>query len=394
MLSPEATREQRIRGLARRESGRVFLLGDEAIALGAIYAGCTFYAGYPITPASEIAETMARELPLVGGRYVQMEDEIGSMAAVVGAAWAGARSMTATSGPGFSLMQENLGHAIMTETPCVLVDVQRSGPSTGQATKPAQGDIMQARWGTHGDHEIVALSPASVQECFDLTVEAFRIAERLRTPVLVLADGEIGHVREVVKLPEPERVEMPERRIAAAGEAGFGGGEMVPPMPEIGHGLKTHITGSTHKPNGLRDVTTQSVHDALVRRLVAKITEEREALTRVETKWLEGAEVVVVCTGAPSRPALGAVEALREAGQAVGFLRLQGLWPFPIEAVREGCSQARVVFVPELSLGQLNREVERHVDAPVRHYGRIGGILPTVAEIKSEIESLLEELHR
>jgi 2-oxoglutarate/2-oxoacid ferredoxin oxidoreductase subunit alpha len=391
MLSPEATQEQRHRGLGRREPGRAFLLGDEAIALGALYAGCTFYAGYPITPASEIAEAMSRELPLVGGRYVQMEDEIASMAAVVGAAWAGARAMTATSGPGFSLMQENLGHAIMTETPCVLVDVQRSGPSTGQATKPAQGDIMQARWGTHGDHEIVALSPASVQECFDLTIEAFRISERLRTPVILLADGEIGHVREVVQLPDPSSVTMPTRRIAEAGEAGFGGGEMVPPMPEIGHGLNTHITGSTHKPNGLRDVTTQAVHDALVRRLVTKITEEREALTRVEAQWIEDAEVIVVCTGAPARPALGAVAALRAQGHAVGFLRLLGIWPFPIEALRQACAKARVVFVPELSLGQLNREIERHVELPVRHYGRIGGILPTVAEIKAEIEALLEE---
>jgi 2-oxoglutarate ferredoxin oxidoreductase subunit alpha len=389
MLNPESTAEQRARGLARHLPGRTFTLGDEAIALGALYAGCTFYAGYPITPASEIAETMARELPLVGGRYVQMEDEIASMAAVVGAAWAGARAMTATSGPGFSLMQENLGHAVMTETPCVVVDVQRSGPSTGQATKSAQGDLMQARWGTHGDHEIIALCPASVQECFDLTVEAFRLAERYRTPVILLADGEIGHIREVLVLPDPAAVVPAPRPVAAPGEVGFGGPAPVPPMPLIGHGLSAHITGSTHKPNGLRDVTGQAVHDALVRRLVAKIADEREALTRVETCATDGAEIVVCATGAMARPARGAVEAARARGLAAGFLRLVGLWPFPIDAVRRACAGARVVLVPELSLGQLNREVERHVSVPVVHHGRIGGVLPTVADLLAVIEATL-----
>jgi 2-oxoglutarate ferredoxin oxidoreductase subunit alpha len=392
-LSPEALAGLRHRSLRRHGPGRAFLLGDEAIAFGALYAGCTFYGGYPITPASEIAEAMARELPLAGGRFIQLEDEIASIAAVVGAAWAGARAMTATSGPGFSLMQENLGLAILTETPCVLVDVQRSGPSTGQATKPAQGDIMQARWGTHGDHEIVALTPASAQECFDLTVEAFRISEQLRTPVILLADGEIGHIREVVELPAPETVELPPRRIAAPGQLGFGG-EPVPPMPEIGHGLRTHITGSTHKPNGMRDVTTQAVHDQLVRRLVSKIADQRDALTRVDERWTEGAELVVVCTGAPSRPALGAVRRARSQGLAVGYLRLLGIWPFPIEAVRRACAGARVVLVPELSLGQLNREIERHVECPVRHFGRIGGVLPTTKDIAGAITEAYQEVVR
>jgi 2-oxoglutarate ferredoxin oxidoreductase subunit alpha len=390
MLSPESTAELRHRSLKRHGPAKAFLLGDEAIALGAIYAGCTFFGGYPITPASEIAEVMARELPLAGGRFLQLEDEIASMASIIGASWAGARSMTATSGPGFSLMQENLGHAIMTETPCVVVDVQRSGPSTGQATKPAQGDMMQARWGTHGDHEIVALTPGSVQECFDLTVEAFRISEWLRTPVILLADGEIGHFREVVTLPAPEDVSLPPRRLALEGQLGFGG-EAVPPMPEIGHGLRTHITGSTHKPTGLRDVTSQSVHDSLVRRLVSKITDQREALTRVDERWTEGAEVVVVCTGAPARPALGAVLAARKAGRQVGYLRLQTIWPFPIQAVIKACATARAVLVPELSLGQLNRELERYLDCPVRHFGRIGGVLPTVSEIGVALEATFDE---
>jgi 2-oxoglutarate ferredoxin oxidoreductase subunit alpha len=319
-----------------------------------------------------------------------MEDEIASMAAVIGASWAGARSMTATSGPGFSLMQENLGHAIMTETPCVVVDVQRSGPSTGQATKPAQGDLMQARWGTHGDHEIVALCPSTVQECFDLTVEAFRISERLRTPVILLADGEIGHVREVLELPGPESIDVHERPLAKPGETGFGGDAPVPPMPEIGHGLAAHITGSTHKPNGLRDVTSQDVHDQLVRRLVKKIDDQRDALTRVVEKWTEDAQVVVICTGAIARPAYGAVALARRRGLQVGFVRLVGLWPFPRGAVQAACEGATTALVPELSLGQLNRELERHLCCQVRGYNRIGGILPTIGELFEEIEKALE----
>ena len=388
MLTPEAQAERRARSLARYAGDRLFLLGDEAVALGALYAGCTFFAGYPITPASEIAERLARELPLAGGTFVQMEDEIASMAAVIGAAWAGARAMTATSGPGFSLMQENLGHAIMTETPCVVVDVQRSGPSTGQATKPAQGDLMQARFGTHGDHEIVALVPGSVQECLDLTIEAFRISERLRTPVVLLTDGEIGHMREVATMPAVDDVSIPPRRVAARGQDGFGG-EPVPPAPLIGHGLDTHITGSTHKPNGMRDVTSQGVHDALVRRLVSKIADRREELTRVDARWTDGAELVVVCTGAPARPALGAVIEARAAGLPVGYLRILGLWPFPIRAVADACRGARRVLVPELSLGQLNREVERHVRCPVVQLGRIGGIVHGVGEIRQAIEEAL-----
>jgi 2-oxoglutarate ferredoxin oxidoreductase subunit alpha len=392
MLTVERTAEQRLRSLRRFQAGRHFLLGDEAIARGALYGGCSFFAGYPITPASEIAEAMARELPLAGGRFIQMEDEIASMAAVVGAAWAGARSMTATAGPGFSLMQENLGHAIMTETPCVLVDVQRSGPSTGQATKPAQGDLMQARWGTHGDHEIIALCPASAQECFDLTAEAFQLAEQFRSPVIVLTDGAIGHLREVVTLPEPEELHFAPRAIARSGEVGFGGPEPVPPMPEIGRGLDTHITGSTHKPDGLRNVTSQPIHDQLVRRLCSKIADQRAELTRVDSRWTDDAELVVVCLGAMARPTLGAVRALREQGLAVGYLRLVGLWPFPTDALKAACASSRAVVVPELSLGQLNREVERHLSCPVvgRHW--IGGILPHVSQLASEIKAIYQEV--
>ena len=244
--------------------GEHFIQGDEAAAMGAIFAGCTFFGGYPITPASEIAEVMARELPRIGGYYVQFEDELASISAVVGAAWSGARSMTATSGPGFSLMQETVGYACMTETPCVIVDVQRSGPSTGQATLPAQGDVMQARWGTHGDHEMIALSPSTVQECLDLMIRCVNLSEQYRNPVIFLMDGEIGHLRERTVFPDPSKVEIRERLKAAEGEAVFGG-KTVPPMLEFGEGKFVHVTGSTHKPDGMRDVRTMEVHDDLVR---------------------------------------------------------------------------------------------------------------------------------
>ncbi|HDM67065.1 MAG TPA: 2-oxoacid:acceptor oxidoreductase subunit alpha, partial [Thermoplasmatales archaeon] len=225
----------------------LFIRGNEAVAYGAISAGCNFFAGYPITPSSEIASTMARELPKVNGYCLQMEDEIASLSAVIGAVWAGAKAMTATSGPGFSLMMENIGYACMTETPCVIVDVQRSGPSTGQATKTAQGDIMQARWGTHGDHEIIALSPSTVEECFNLIITCFNLAEEYRTPVLFMMDGELSHIRENLTIPLD--IEVVERKKSKGEEPVFGG-RLIPPMAEIGDGKAVHITGSTHMEDG------------------------------------------------------------------------------------------------------------------------------------------------
>jgi 2-oxoglutarate ferredoxin oxidoreductase subunit alpha len=362
-----------------------FLQGDEACAMGAIYAGCDFFAGYPITPASEVAEVMARELPSVGGHYAQFEDELASIAAVIGAAWAGGRTMTATSGPGFSLMQENIGYACMTETPCVVVNVQRSGPSTGQATLPAQGDVMAARWGTHGDHEIIALAPSSAQECFDLMAECFRLAERYRTPVIFLMDGEIGHCREKVVFPHPSDVEPIVRRKGSAGDLVFGG-EAVPPMLEFGDGCFVHVTGSTHKENGMRDVQTEEVHDRLVRRLVAKIADARDEIARIEIDRQEGAEVGVLAYGATARPAKGAVLRARAAGRRVTFVRPVTLWPFPIRQVREACEGLRTLIVPEMNLGQLSREIERHVDADVVPFGKIGGVIHSSQEIQAVVE--------
>jgi len=375
---------QRQSRLAEFENRTLFLLGDEAAAYGALYAGCDFFAGYPITPASEIAEVMSRELPRVDGYYVQMEDEMASLSAVIGAVWTGARGMTATSGPGFSLMQENIGYAIMTETPCVIIDVQRSGPSTGQATKPAQGDVLQARWGTHGDHEIIALAPSSVQECFDLTVASFNLAERYRTPVILLMDGEIGHLRESITFPAFDEVVREERRLAEP-DADLFGGEAIPPMSLFGEGRFIHVTGSTHKASGMRDVSTQAVHDQLVTRLCGKIADARAAITRVEEDFADGARIGVLAYGATSRPALGAVREARKQGCAVDFLRLITIWPFPEEAVRRLAERVETILVPEMNLGQLAREVERFTSLPVVPVPKIGGVPHTVDEILEAI---------
>ena len=363
-------------------SGSVrFALGDEAAAYGALFAGCTFFGGYPITPASEVAETMARELPNVDGFYVQFEDEIGSIAAVIGAARAGAKAMTATSGPGFSLMQENIGYAIMTETPCVVVDVQRSGPSTGQATKPAQGDVLAARWGTHGDHEMIALAPNSVQECFDLMIECFDLSERYRHPVIFLMDGEIGHLREKLVFPDLEDLSLFARGgVDPADEPG-----LIQPVQAYGEGEAVHITGSTHKEDGMRDVVSQDVHERLITRFVAKIDRNRQNIIRCEERFMENAETAVVCFGAASRPALGAVVRARDQGLKVGYVRLITIWPFCGERMAEIGRQVKRILVPEMNLGQLAREVERFVSVPVVRVSKIGGVPHSVEEIYSAI---------
>jgi len=400
---------QRVPYLSRNDGQTAFLMGDEASALGALYAGCDFFGGYPITPASEVAEVMARELPRTGGYYVQFEDELASISAVVGAAWAGARSMTATSGPGFSLMQETVGYAAMTETPCVIVDVQRSGPSTGQATKPAQGDVMQARWGTHGDHEIIAISPWSVQESFDLMIEAFRLAEAYRTPVIFLSDGAVGHFREPLVFPRAGDASLVAPRPRASEGQPVFGGQPVPPMAQIGDRRNVHITGSTHRPSGIRDVNSKPVHEELVLRLVDKIAGAREQLTRLDVRHMDGARsggaspecgaeratrdparVVVVSFGVTARPALGAVEAARRAGHPVGFIRLVGIWPFPGPRLRQLLADVDCVLVPEMSLGQINRELERFVQCPVHALPKIGGVAHTVDEILGPLMARLQ----
>ena len=375
----------RAKYLKQWEGTSRFMLGDEAAALGAIYAGCDFFGGYPITPASEISEVISLAMPKVDGYYLQMEDEIASLSAVIGAVWAGGKAMTATSGPGFSLMQESIGYACMTETPCVIIDVQRSGPSTGQATMPAQGDVMQTRWGTHGDHEILALAPSTVQECLDLTIDCFNLAERYRNPAILLMDGQIGHLRERIDMPYTKDVEIVDRRLGEPGDLIFGG-EPVPPMILFGSDQFIHVTGSTHKENGMRDVSAQDVHDRLVRRLVSKIETDRDKLERVEERHTEDADFAILSYGASARPALGATIKAREKGLKVGFMRLIGIWPFPGKAVERLGSKVDRIYVPEMNLGQVNREVERYVDCPVVPISKIGGVPHTVSEVLSAVE--------
>jgi 2-oxoglutarate ferredoxin oxidoreductase subunit alpha len=347
-----------------------FLEGNQACAEAAIAAGCRFFAGYPITPASEIAEMMSLKLPKIGGIYVQMEDEIAAISAIIGAAWGGAMSMTATSGPGFSLMQENIGYAIMTETPCVIVDVQRGGPSTGQATKAAQGDMMQTRWGTHGDHEMIVLAPSSSQETYELTIRAFNLSEKLRHPVILLSDEIVAHSREKVIFNTSAKIE---RRFAKLNEPHFGGvdstGHAI--MPKFGDGHNLLVTGSTHDDTGLRRTSDSEVHNKLVRRITSKILNARNLLDDYIISGPETAEWGIISFGSTSR----SVEELMMGQPKVKSLRLRTLWPFPDEAVREFSSYVEKILVPELNLGQLSREVSRVVkdSVVVVPLNKIGG---------------------
>jgi len=366
------------------ENKNLFINGNEALSYGAIFAGCNFFAGYPITPSSEIAKLLSRELPKVDSYFLQMEDEIASISAVIGSVWAGGKSMTATSGPGFSLMMENIGYACMTETPCVIVNVQRSGPSTGQATKTAQGDIMQARWGTHGDHEIIALSPSTVQECFDLIIKCFNLSEQYRTPVIFLMEGITANLREKVIFPLAKNVNITPRRKAKKNEQAFGG-ELIPPIIEFGHGRDVHVTGSTHMENGMRDIVSQGVHDKLVRRINTKISKNREKITVLDEKIVEGANDAIVSYGVTARPAYGAVLKAKKHNKNISFNRLVTIWPFPKKQIINLGKQVDRIYVPEMNLGQISREIERYVNCEVIPITKIGGIPFTVDEIYKEI---------
>ncbi len=370
-------------------SGMHFMQGNEALAEAAIIAGCRFFAGYPITPATEISEYLAKRLPQVGGIMIQMEDEIASIGSIIGASWAGAKAMTATSGPGFSLMQENIGYAFMTETPCVIVDVQRAGPSTGQATKCGQGDVMQARWGTHGDYAAIALAPNSVQEMFNLTVRVFNLAEKYRTPTILLADEIVAHMREQIFVPRFENVEILNRRKAKPGDASFFGGEEVPPMPSIGEGYNATVTGSTHNQFGIRFTADQEVHRTLVGRLVNKIRNNAELLMDFEAYNVNDCEIGFISYGSTSRAVYEAVEIARNNGLNVGFVRLKTLWPFPDAIVQTMAQRAQTIIVPEMNLQQIFFEVKRAVNGaaevvPINKIG--GGELLTPEELYSAIE--------
>jgi len=358
-------------------TGQHFMNGDTACAEGALAAGCSFFAGYPITPSTEIAERLARRLPEVGGCYVQMEDELGSMAAVLGASWAGAKAMSATSGPGFTLMMENIGLGVMTETPCVVVDVQRGGPSTGLPTLVSQADVMQAKWGSHGDFEPIAYSPSSPQEMFDLTIKAFNAAERYRTPVFVMGDEVVGHMTERVTIPPPGQIETVDRkRPSAPPNDGWlpyaAGKDLVPAMPRAGEGYNIHVTGLTHDERGYPTNDPQ-VHDRLVRRLSRKVQANAQQICEFEKLHTDDAETVVIAYGATARAARQAVLAARERGIRAGLFRLITLWPFPRGAIKELTNTARRFVVAEMNLGQVAREVERYTRRPISWVTHAGG---------------------
>ena len=375
-------------------TGEHFIHGDAACAEGGIAAGCRFFAGYPITPATEVAERMARRLPQVGGIYIQMEDEIGSMAAILGASWGGVKSMTSTSGPGFSLMMENIGLGMMTETPCVVVNIQRGGPSTGLPTLVGQADVMQARWGSHGDYGCIALSPSSPQECFDLTMHAFNLSETYRLPVFLLADEVVGHMTEKVVIPRKEDLVVVNRPRPDASREDYlpfdTSSSMPSPMAIAGQGYHVHVTGLTHDERGY-PVITDAVQERNVRHIVDKIRKNAESIIRVETVGLDDAEVVVVAYGCTARAARQAVEDLRERGYRVGLLKLVTIWPFPSNLIRAIAPRVKGFVVPEINYGQIAYEVERTScgRSEVLLMALMGGSIHTPQEIEEAVGEFL-----
>jgi 2-oxoglutarate ferredoxin oxidoreductase subunit alpha len=379
---------------AQTKSRQVKLLqGNEACAEAAISAGCRFFAGYPISPSSEIAEHMSVLLPRVGGKFIQMEDEIAAMGAILGAAMTGAKVMTATSGPGYSLKQENIGYAVMAEIPCVIVDVMRGGPSTGLPTSPAQSDVMQARWGTHGDHPAVALAPASVREVYDETIRAFNIAERFRMPVSLLVDEIIAHMRERVELPakgeitlwERPRPTVPPDQYLPFGDTPTG----VPPMANFGEGYRYHVTGLYHDPRGLPKDSPEVV-DSVMRRLMRKIELGAPDILKHEEVLLDDAALGIVAYGSSARSAKAAIRLARARGIKVGLLRPLTIWPFIEGPVADLAKQVRHIIVPEMNLGQLVLEVERVVRGrcPVHRVNRVTGEPIPPDEILEKIKEL------
>jgi len=343
-------------------TGEHYITGDVACAEGAIAAGCTFFGGYPITPATEIAEHMAERLPDVGGTFLQMEDEIAAIASILGAAWTGAKAMTATSGPGFSLMMENLGLAVCTETPCVIVDVQRTGPSTGLPTMTGQADMMQARWGSHGDYELIALAPSSPQDCFYQTIRAFNLSEKYRVPVLIMADEIVGHMSEKVVIPEPGRIKLVNRPKPTGRKDRFKlyepGPNGVAPMPAIGDGYNIHVTGLTHDERGYPSMTVEA-QEQMLARIKNKIRDNLDDIITTESYRLEDADIVIVSYGISVRTGLAAVDRARALGYRAGLLQLVTVWPFPEALIREIAGRVKGFITVEINLGQVHHEVER-----------------------------------
>lgn len=367
------------------------ITGNEACALGALAAGMRFYAGYPITPSSEIAETLAEQLPRHGGVFIQMEDEISSMAAIIGGSLTGVKSMTATSGPGFSLMQENIGYAVMAEVPCVVVNVMRGGPSTGLPTMPSQGDVMQAKWGTHGDHPIIALAPSSVREAFDLTVTAFNLSEQYRTPVILLMDEVIAHLNEKVFFPSPEEISVVNRIKPNGRKEDYLPYEFtpsgVPPMADFGSGYRFHVTGLAHDETGFPTNNHQKVQE-LYERLDRKIDARRDEIIEVEEYQLEDADTVIVAYGSVARSARHVIKTAQSESVRVGMLRLKTIWPFAESHIKKILGSVNRIIVPEMNSGQLAHEIECAVKGkvPVEKISKINGMPVTPQDILTVLE--------
>ncbi len=373
-------------------SKKLLMQGNEAAVEGAIAAGMRFFAGYPITPSTEIAETCALRLPQEGGKFIQMEDELASIAAVLGASAAGMKAMTATSGPGFSLMQENIGYGAMAEIPCVIVDVQRCGPSTGLPTSPSQGDYMQAKWGTHGDHPVIALSPASVRETYTLIIRAFNLAEKYRTPVIFLMDEIVGHMREGVELPDPHTLIINQRKMSFHDGANkqcyfVPEGQYVPAMKPFGQGERYNITGLAHDESGF-PVNSSEIAGKLIGRLLDKVEKNADDICRVEELDMDDAETAIVCFGGTTRAVRDALSAARAAGKKVGMFRPITVWPFPEKQLRARLPQLKSILMVEHNHGQMLQEVLRTVSGalPVDFLGRIDGTVISPEDILAKLE--------
>lgn len=366
------------------------LQGNEACVEGAIASGMRFFAGYPITPSTEIAELSAQKLPKCGGKFIQMEDELASMAAIIGGSLAGLKSMTATSGPGFSLMQENFGYACIAEIPCVVVNVQRGGPSTGLPTSPAQGEIMQAKWGTHGDHPVIALTPNSVQETYELTIEAFNLAEKYRTPVILLMDETVGHMREKLVLKDPSEIKIINRKKPACSPEEYVAykpdEDMIPPMANFGEGYRYHVTGLTHDETGF-PTNNNEISGNLITRLVNKVENNIDDMTYYEEYEMEDAEIVIVAFGGVSRSAKSAIDEMRQSGKKVGLFRPVTMWPILEKQIQNVAEKAKEIYVAEMNLGQYFLEVDRIAGkkCPVKKINKVTGELITPNEIINAI---------
>lgn len=378
------------------EKSRILMQGNEACLEGALTAGMRFFAGYPITPSTEIAELAALRLPMVQGSFIQMEDEIASIAAIIGGSVAGAKSMTATSGPGFSLMQENLGYAAMTETPCVIINVQRSGPSTGLPTSPSQGDVMQAKWGTHGDHPIIVISPSSVLETYQLIIRCFNLSEKYRVPVIFLMDESVGHMREGITLPQPNEIEITSRKLPEDSDTSWlpyraVGKEMTPIIPPFGKGRKYHVTGLVHDERGYPTSNSETANE-LITRLINKIENNKDDIITYEENVPESAKIAFVCFGGTARSVKRAITKAKDEGIELGIFRLITIWPFAEDEIKNLSHKVDHIIVAELNNGQIVNEVQRVADkdCKIHHIGKVDGTILMPDELVNKAKEVMQ----